>query len=151
MRIHLKKSLICFIIFTLSCVMLSYGLSSQPATEKNTSANSAAKDEIVKLYQELIDIRQKAVAQSRYLLELGQGSTSSLAEVEAKAAEARIQLAEFQGKKDIVIQELQKLEQSLTGIKNLLKREVDVGARPQNELVEIDARILETKIRLLKL
>ena len=151
MKTKTKRILTCSAIILFCSVILSYGTSSKPETEEQTSNSSSAKEEIIKLYQELIDIRQHEVEQSRYLLELGQGSQTALAENEVKAAEARIQLAEFQGNKETVIKELQRLEQLLTEIRNQLKREVDIGQRPVNRLVDIDARLIEIKIRSLKL
>ena len=81
-------------------------------------------------------------------MEFGQGNMSDVVELETKAAEARIQLAQFQGKKEIVIEELQKLVKVMTDLRNTRKREVEIGQRPQLDIYEIDAQLLETKIRL---
>lgn len=151
MRNRIKSYLICSVIITFCGVILSYGASSKSETASQPSSKPPSNDDIIKLYEELIALRQRDIDQKKYLLELGQISTSALVEPEVKLAEARIQLAEFQGKKGIVIEELQKIEQSLQGIRTQQKQEVDSGQRPIDGLNEIDSRLLEIKIRIAKL
>ena len=118
------------------------------AEVRRLTDNRFINEEIVNMYNELISLRQEAVAESRRLVEFGQGNMSDVVELETKAAEARIQLAQFQGKKEIVIEELQKLVKVMTDLRNTRKREVEIGQRPQLDIYEIDAQLLETKIRL---
>jgi hypothetical protein len=151
MRTQVKYFLICSVVLVLFGVVLSYGTSSQHEAQKQISDGNSGNNEIVKLYQELIALRQQAVEQDKYLIKLGQGSLLELAEAETKAAEARIQLAQFQGKKQAVIEELQNLVLTITEIRNSLKRDVDVGLRPQSWIYQVDPILLETKIRLAKM
>ena len=151
MRNAVKYFLICSTIIIFGSVVLTYGTSYQPETEKQISDSNSGNNEIIKLYQELITIRQKAVDQDRFLIGLGQGDLLGLAQAETKAAEARIELAQFQGNKQAVIEELQNLIQKITEISDSLKRDVQIGVGPPSWMYELDPIILETKIRLAKL
>ena len=150
MRIQIKYFLICSVILVLCGIVLAYGTSSPLETEKNLSDNSTGNNEIVRLYNELISLRQQAVEEQRRLVQLGQDNTSKIVDFETKAAEARIQLAQFQGKKEAVVEELQNLVQIMTQLRKTIRMEAGVGMRPQTEIYEIDSSILETKIRLAK-
>ncbi len=151
MRNQVKSYLICSIIIAFCSVVLSYGASSKPETANQPSNSSPANEDVISLYKELIALRQHAIDNKKHLLEIGQTSPSDLIEPELELAEARIDLAEFQGEKKIVIEELQKMEQSLQEIRTQQKKEVDSGQRPIDGLNDIDSRILETKIRLAKM
>jgi outer membrane protein TolC len=151
MQNRVKSFLIYSAVVVLCGVVLSYGTLSQPETGKSTSANISGNDEIVQLYKELIALRQQAVEQSRRLIELGQGSLMEQAGAETKAAEARIELARFQGNKEAAVEELQNLVQTLTEIRNSLRRDVETGQLSQSWTYEIDGSLLETKIRLAKM
>ena len=149
MRIGKKRFLICLIIL-FGSLILSYQAFSQPETDIQKDSNSSSPEEIIKLYEELIALRQHDLDQKMYLLEIGLTSPSDLIEPEIKLAEARIQLAEFQGKNEIVIEELQKIEKLLQKIRAQQKQEVDSGQSPIDGLNDIDARIVEIKIILAK-
>jgi hypothetical protein len=151
MRTRVKYFLFCLVMLVISGVVLSYGTSSGPETQKQISDSNSGNEEIVKLYQELIALRQQAVEQDKFLIELGQGSLLELAEAETKATEARIELAQFQGNKEVVIKELENLVQRITEIKDSLKRDTDMGARPQSWIYQVDPILLETKIHLAKI
>jgi mevalonate kinase len=150
MRTQVKYFLICSVILVLGCIALAFGTSSQAETEKKVSDISSSIDEIVSMYNELIALRQQAVEEQWRLVQLGQASTSEMIGAEMKAAEARIQLAQFQGKKEAVVEELQNLVRAMTQLRNSLKMEIEVGMRSQTEIYEIDGSILEIKIRLAK-
>jgi len=115
------------------------------------SNNSSVNDEIVKMYQEIIKIHQQAIEDTKLRINFGTGTWSDLVDLEIEAAEIRIQLTEFLDQKEIVIEELGKIIQSLTEIRKQLAREVNAGQRPLSGLNEIDIRLLETKIRLAKI
>jgi gamma-glutamylcyclotransferase (GGCT)/AIG2-like uncharacterized protein YtfP len=151
MKIGIRGILVCSIIIICCGSILSFGESSQVKNDNRSFNNSPSNEEIIKLYQELIDIRQKAVEDSKRLWQMGQGNLPELVEAEIKAAEVRIQLAEFQGNKEKVIKELQNMVQTITEMRNSVKTEVEVGQRPQSWIYEIDGKLLETKIRLAKL
>jgi hypothetical protein len=151
MRIRAKSYLIYSVIFVLCATLLSCRTLSQSGKGKSISDNSSANEDIVKLCGELINLRQDAVEQTKRLIQYGRASQLELAEAEMKAAEARIQLAEFQGKKETVLEELQNLVGVITEMRNSIKSDVEVGRRSQTELIEIDTRLIEIKIRLAKL
>ncbi len=150
MRIGVKHFLICSAIIILAGFVVSYGKLPETEAETHISNNNSAKEEIINLYNELIALRLHAVEEGMKLLNLGQGNLSDLTDNQTKLADARIQLAQFQGKKESVAREIQNLVQTMTEMRNLVKVEVEVGQRPQSELYEIDAKILEAKIRLAK-
>ncbi len=151
MKIGANNFLIFLVIIVFCSSILTYGASSKPETVSQPSGKSPSNDDIIKLYEELIALRQHDIDQKKHLLELGLSSASALVEPEVKLAETRIQLAEFQGKKAIAIEELQKIEQSLQEIRKRQKQEVDSGQRSIDGLNEIDARLLEIKIRIAKI
>ena len=150
MRIQLKKILICAAILVFCGVILSYGISFQPVTDNRTSNRSPANEEIINLYKELIALRQYSVAENKRLIAIGQGNIEELLDCEMNASEARIQLARFIDRNEIVIDELQKLVQVIEGLTKSVKMEIEAGTRPKSWLYNIDARLLETKIRLAK-
>lgn len=151
MRIRARYFVIFSAMTVLCGVVLAYGTLSQPQTTSQISNNSSANKEIVNLYNELITVQQKAVEHEKYLIELGQGDLIELAQAEAIASEARIQLAQFRDNKKAVIEELQNLIQKVTEIRNSLKRDADIGMRTQSWTFVVDPIILEAKIRLAKL
>ncbi len=119
--------------------------------EYSSSNNSSANDEIVKMYQEIIKIHEQAIEDAKLRINYGNGVVSELVDLEIDAAEIRIQLAEFQGDKETVIKELEKIVQSLTQKRKQLEREVNIGQRPLSGLNDFDIILLETKIRLAKI
>jgi hypothetical protein len=151
MRIRATSYLIYSVVIVLCATLLSCGTLSQSGKGKSISDKSSANEDIVKLYGELINLRQQAVEQTNVLFKFGRDVQLEMAEAEMKAAEARIQLAEFQGKKQTVIEELQNLVEVITEIRNSRKIAAAVGQSSQTELNEIDARLIEIKIRLAKL
>jgi hypothetical protein len=150
MRIGVKHFLICSAIIILAGFVVSYGNLPETEAETQISNNISAKEEIINLYNELIALRQHAVEEGMRLVNLGQGNLPDLMDNQTKLADARIQLAQLQGKKESVVKELQNLVQKMTEMRKLLQLEVGVGQRPQSWIYEIDARILEAKIRLAK-
>lgn len=150
MRIQIKHLLICSAFIVLCGFVLSYGTLSQSEAGNSTSNNDSDSDEIVKLYQELITLRQKAVEEYRRRWEYGTQNISGIIDLEIKAAEARIQLAQYQDKKETVIEELENLVKVMTELRNRIKREVDIGQRAQSDLNEFESSLLEVKIRLAK-
>ena len=151
MQIQIKRCLIYSVVIVLCGVLVSCGTLSQSEKETKTPDNSSASEEIVKLYQELIELRQQEVVQAKRRFEVGQGNLTELAKAEIKAAEARIQLAQLQDKNDTVIEELQNLIKSVTEIRNSLQKDLEVGRIPQDATIEIDARLLELKILLARI
>jgi hypothetical protein len=150
MRKRAQKYLICSAIIALCGVVLSYGTVSQPEAAAQISSNNSANEEIISMYNELIALRQHAVEENRKLWQLGQGNLPEVVDDEIKLAEARIQLAQFQSKRETVVKELQNLVQTMTEMRNTIRLEVELGQRPRSYIYDLDARLLETKIRLAK-
>lgn len=150
MRIGIKNFLIFLVIIVFCSSILSYAASSQSEAEKQRLNNSASNEEIIGLYQELIALRLNAVEESKRDIAIGTRGISELLDDEIKAAEARIQLAQFQGRRELVIEELENLIQVITEIKQTIELETEIGVRSRAWIYEIDARLLETKIRLAK-
>ncbi len=65
-------------------------------------------------------------------------------------SEARIQLAQFQGNHDAVVEELRNIVKCYTEVKKSLQRQVDAGHRPTVDIDEIKIALLEARIRLAK-
>jgi len=151
MKTRIKLCMTCFIVIVLCGTIMSCGTLSQTEKDNKTSSSSPASEEIIKLYQELIELRQQEVVQAKRRFEVGQGNLTELAKAEIKAAEARIQLAQLQDKNDTVIEELQNLIKSVTEIRNSLQKELQAGIISPDATIEIDARLLELKILLARI
>ena len=124
--------------------------SSQSVKEKPVLDSPQTNQDIVKLYQEIISLRQQDLAEQLTLLEYGRAGPSGFAKAKVKLSEARIQLSQFQGKRDVVVKELQNIVQIYTEAREQLVKEIDRGQRPPQHLLEIDIALVEAKIRLAK-
>jgi len=151
MGIKIKRFLFCSIVIVLSCSILTLNAQSQTEVKENTINSTPSDEEIINLYEELITLRQRNYDQKMLLIEYGHSATSELIKAEASLTDARIQLAEFKGDFETVTIELEKLQRSLTDMRKKQKRDVDMGNMPIDTLIEIDSKLLETKIRLLRL
>jgi len=134
----------------LCTILLASCTSSQSVKEKLVLDSSQTNEDIIEMYQELINLRQRAIAIELILLEIGQGSTFGLTEARVKLSEARIQLSQFQGKDDIFVKELRNIVQFYREAREQLKMQIDKGEISQMHLGEIDLELLEAKIRLAK-
>ena len=149
MRIRIKYLLVCSCII-ISVTALSYGRLSEPESANQMIDNRFVNAEIINLYNDLIESRQKALEENKKLIEVGLGNISDLIELEIKAADARIQLARFQNEKDLELQELNKLIKTITNLRETLKMEVEIGQRAKSDIYEIESMLLEIKIRAAK-
>ena len=149
--------ILCGIMFSCRTLSESKSLKSMPEEQFVQEAkimpesSNSAREEIVRMYQEIIKIHEQEIEDARLRINYGQGVVSELADLEINAAEVRIQLAEFQDDKETVIKELENIVQSLTQIRKRLEREVNMGQRPLSGINDFDLRLLETKIRLAKI
>jgi len=134
----------------LCATVLAGCTSSQSVKEKPVLDSPRTNEDIVEMYQELINLRQRDLAEQLRLLEYGRGDVSGFTKAKAKLSETRIQLAKFQGKHDIVITELRNIVQFYAEAREQLIREIDKGQKPQLHLYEIEIALLEAKIRLAK-
>lgn len=124
--------------------------SSQSVKEKPVLDSPQTNEDIVEMYQEIINLQQQDLAEQLTLLEYGRGEPSGFAIAKVKLSEARIQLAKFQGEHDIVLKELRNIVQFYTEARKQLIPEIDKGQRPPQHLCEIEIALLEAKIRLAK-
>ncbi len=76
---------------------------SQSAKGTKISNKTYTNEDIVEMYQEIINLRQRGLAEQLRLLEYGRGGFSGFTIAKVKLSEARIQLSQFQGKHDIVV------------------------------------------------
>ena len=149
MRNSIQYFLICSIII-FSVVLSSCSSTSQSEDVNAISINNSANDEIVKMYQEVIDIKQKALEDEKLRINYGISGPSALVNLEMETAEARIELAQFQGDNEAVAAELEKIVEAIENIKQQHALELNAGQRPQSSLDDINLKLLEAKIRLAK-
>jgi len=147
MRIRTKSCLMCSIIVVLCVTLLTGGTLSQSVKGTKISDKTHTNEDIVELYQELIKLRQRVLDEIKLKIGYGAG-VGELIDARTKATEARIQLAQFHGKKETVIEELQSLVQFYTEMRKSLIVEVNAGQGSRMVIYEIDIRLLETKIWL---
>jgi hypothetical protein len=134
----------------LCATVLAGCTTSQSVREKPVLGSPQTNEDIIEMYQELINLRQRDLAEQLRLLEYGRGDLSGFTKAKAKLSETRIQLAKFQDKHDIVVRELQNIVQFYSEASEQLKREVDKGQKPRMHLCEIEIELLEAKIRVAK-
>ena len=81
-------------------------------------------------------------------MENAQATLTDLVDARAKLGEAKIKLAEFQKRNDLVIQELQSLVQFYVNTRGQLVEQLESGTGKGKELYEIEIALMETNIRL---
>ena len=118
--------------------------------EKPALDSPQLNEDILKMYQEMIKLRQRDLAEQSRLLEYGRGDISSLTKSKMKLSESRIHLLQFQGNNDLVVKELENIVQLCTEVREQIKREIDRGQKAPGLLSEIEIALLEAKIRLAK-
>jgi outer membrane protein TolC len=149
MRKRRNIFIVCTVVVLCSIFLVSF-TSSEPVRKKPVSVKSQTNKDIVEMYQRLIKLREQDLAEQTRLLEYGQGEPLGFTKVKVKLSNTRIQLAKFQGKQDLVIQELRNIVRFYSEAREQLKREVDKGQRPLNIFNEAEIALLEAKIRLAK-
>lgn len=107
-----------------------------------------ANEDIIEMYQDIIKLRQKVLADNVKLSEYGRGSGVEFVAAKVKVSEARIQLARLEGQQDVVIVELRNIVKLYTELKEALEKEVKIGQRSNVYVDEMEIRLLEAKIRL---
>ncbi len=85
--------------------------SSQSIKEKPVMDSPQANEDIVEMYQEIINLRQRDLAEQLRLLEYGRGDVSGFTKSKVKLSETRIQLSQFQGNNELVVKELRNIVQ----------------------------------------
>jgi hypothetical protein len=102
------------------------------------------------MYQRLIKLRERDLAERLISLEYGRGDALGFTKAKVRLSNTHIQLAEFQGKPDIVLEELRNIVRFYSEAREQLKREIDKGQRAPNDFYEAEIVLLEAKIRLAK-
>ena len=149
MRKRSSTFIVCSVM-VLCATLLASCTSSQSVKEKPVLDNPQTSEDIIEMYQEIINLRQRDLAEQLRLLEYGRGGFSGLTITKVKLSEARIQLSQFQGKHDIVVKELRNIVQFYTEAREQLIKEIDKGQTAPQHLYEIEIALLEAKIRLAK-
>jgi outer membrane protein TolC len=148
MRNQAIKKLTCSAVMIVWMAALTGCVSSQSVQESPVTDNAQVNDDIIEMYQDLIKLRQKVLAENVKLYDYGRGNVVEFVDAKVKVSEARIQLARFEGQQDVVIGELRNIVKLYTEVKEALEKEVKTGQRPNVYVDEMEIRLLEAKIRL---
>ena len=148
MRNQAIKKLTCSAVMIVWMTALTGCVSSQSVQEAPVTDNAQANDDIIGMYQDIIKLRQKVLADNVKLSEYGRGSGVEFVDAKVKVSEARIQLARLKGQQDVVIVELRNIVKLYTELKEALGNEIKAGQRSMKNVYEMEIRILEAKIRL---
>ena len=140
---------ICSIILLCSVFLVSL-TSSQTVKEKPALGSSQTNGDVVEMYQKIIKLREQALSDELKLLEYGRSSFLGITKARMKISETRIELAKFQGKHDIVVEELRNIIKYYSEAIGQLKMELDKGQRAPGVFYEAEIALLEAKIRLAK-
>ncbi len=149
MRKRSRTFIVCSVM-VLCATLLGSCTSSQSVKEKPVLGSPQTNEDIIEMYQEIINLRQRDLAEQLRLLEYGRGDVSGFTKSKVKLSETRIQLSQFQGKNDIAVKELQNIVQLYTEAKKKIKREIEKGQKAPQLLYEIEIALLEANIRLAK-
>jgi hypothetical protein len=144
------KKLTCSAVMIVWMSALTGCVSSQSVQESPVTDNAQANEDIIEMYQDIIKLRQKVLADNVKLSEYGRGSGVEFVDAKVKVSEARIQLARFEGQQDVVIVELRNIVKLFTELKEALGNEIKIGQRSMKNVYEMEIRILEAKIRLVR-
>ena len=135
-------------VMVLCATVLASCTSSQSVKEITVLNSPQTNEDTIEMYQEIINLRQRYLADTEKLLESGRAGVGELMEARIKVSEACIQLSQFQGKHDIVVKELRNIVQFYTEAREQLIKEIDKGQTAPQYLYEIEIALLEAKIRL---
>ena len=148
MRNQAIKKLTCSAVMIVWMTALTGCVSSQSVQEAPVTDNAQANEDIIEMYQDIIKLRQKVLADIVTLSEYGRGNVVEFVDAKVKVSEARIQLARFEGQQDVVIVELRNIVKLYTEVKEALETEIKAGQRSRDVVDKIEIRLLEAKIRL---
>lgn len=150
MKIRTKTFLICSVVIVVCLTAFTGGASSESVKDIPIPGNARTKKDIIGMYQEIVKLRQRVLEGAKMGLTIGRANLADLIEPTVKLSEARIQLAQFQGNRDAVLEELRSIIKRYTDLKESLQRQVDVGLRRRDDIVELEIALLQTRIRLAK-
>ncbi len=148
-----KYFTISLILFSCGCFLegcVSSTLKPEPTEAEQALENPVINSELIKIQQDIVELRQKIFNDTQIKLENAQATLKDLVDAKAKLSEAKIKLAQFQDRNDLVVQELQALVQFYinTRGKYLEQLESGTGKGKGKELYEIEIALMETNIRL---
>lgn len=146
MRNQAIKKLTCSAVMIVWMAALTGCVSSQSVQESPVTDNAQVNDDIIEMYQDLIKLRQKVLADIVKLSDYGRVTAVEFVDAKVKVSEARIQLARLEGQQDVVIVELRNIVKLYTELKEALEGEIKAGQR--ENVYEMEIRLLEAKIRL---
>lgn len=148
MRNQAIKTLTGSAVMVVWMAALTGCVSSQSVQESPVTDNAQVNDDIIEMYQDIIKLRQKVLADIVKMFEYGQGNVVEFVDAKVKVSEARIRLARFEGRQDVVIGELRNIVKLYTELKEALEKEIRAGQRSMKNVYKIEIRLLEAKIRL---
>lgn len=148
MRNQAIKKLTCSAVMIVWMTALTSCVSSQSVQEAPVRDNAQANEDIIEMYQDIIKLRQKVLAENVKLSEYGRVTAVEFVDAKVQVSKARIQLAKFEGQQNVVIVELRNIVKLYTETKEALEKEVKTGQRSNVYVDEMEIRLLEAKIRL---
>ena len=151
MKIGNGTFLICSVVIVVCVTVLTSGTSSQSNKDMPILDNAQTSRDIVGMYQEIIKLRQRVLDGTKLGIEVGRASLMELIDATVELSEARIQLAQFQGNHDAVVEELRNIVKCYTEMKKSFQRKVDAGERRRVDIDELEIALLEARIRLAKM
>ncbi len=151
MKIRTRTFSICSVVIVVCVAVLTGGTSSQSNKDIPILDNAQASRDIVGMYQEIIKLRQRFLDSTKLFVIAGDASLEDLIDATVQTSEARIQLAQFQGRQDAVVEELRNIVKFYTEMKKSFQREVDAGMRTMMDIDELEIALLEARIRLAKM
>ncbi len=105
MKIRTRTFSICSVVIVVCVAVLTGGTSSQSNKDIPILDNAQTSRDIVGMYQEIIKLRQRLLDSTKLFVITGHSTLEDLIDATVKASEARIQLAQFRGKQDAVVEE----------------------------------------------
>ncbi len=148
----MKKYLtVSLILFSCGCFLegcVSSTAKPEPAEAEKVLENPVINSELIKTQQDIVELRKKIYDDTQIKLENAQATLKDLVDAKAKLTEAKIKLAQFQGRNDLVVQELQALVQFYINTRGKYLEQLETGKGKGKELYEIEIALMETNIRL---
>lgn len=137
-----------FILVT--CALGCGGFVSGKAPAESLSAQPAAcgSPDVTQVHEEIIATRQAMLEETEQSHRSGRADATDLSQARIKLAEARLHLAEAEGKPDEAVRELQAILALRQEALKTLQRRLGGGRVSQNDLHEAQIAVLETRIRL---
>jgi hypothetical protein len=147
----IRLYVISLVLFSCGCFFegcVTTTIEPESADVTQEQENPAINSELIKIQQDIVELRRKIFDDTQIKLENAQATLQELVDERAKLAEAKIKLAKFQDRDDLIIQELQNLVQFYINARGKLLEQLESGKGKGKGLYEIDIALMETNIRL---